>query len=242
MRLVGDSIEQFHDGDLILLGSDLPHMWRSDAKYFTEKKKLHVEAIALHFKKDFWGMQFLYLPECKALKELLEKSKRGIKITGKIKPEITGKMEAILKADDSERIELLINILNTIARSKNYVYLSGTDFTKSYDIINTEKINLIYNYTFDNFRQKISIVKAAEIACLSQHSFCRYFKSRTLKTYMQFLKEIRIGYACKLLIENKLSISQIACNCGYNNLSNFNRQFKLITGKTPLEYSKEFLI
>jgi len=241
MRLVGDSMEQFKDNDLILLGADLPHLWRSDAVYFNNQPGLYVEAVAIHFKMDFWGNDFLNLPEMKQIKELLEKARRGFKITGRTKLLLAPKMEAALKANDTTRIVLLIDMLATIAASKDYKFLASSGFSKSYSLANTEKINVIYDYTFNNFQKDLSIKEIAGVANLSPHSFCRYFKTRTLKTFWQFLLEVRIGYACRLLIENKLTVARICYECGFNNLSNFNRHFKSITKKTPLQYIKQYL-
>ncbi|MGO4294978.1 AraC family transcriptional regulator [Chitinophaga sp. RAB17] len=241
MRLVGDSMERFNDGDLILLGADLPHMWRSDEIYFQELPDLQIEAVAIHFKADFWGSGFLELPEMKGVKDLLKKAKNGIKIHGRTREMVSLKMEAILHASQVQRIEYLLSMLHMIALSEEYTLLSSMGFANTYNISNTDNINQIYTYTFNNFQQKITLKDVATAANVSPNSFCRYFKSRTLKTYWQFLLEIRIGYACRLLIENNLSVSQIGYTCGFNNLSNFNRQFKIITKKTPLQYMKAYV-
>ncbi len=241
MRLVGDSTERFEDGDLVLLGCELPHMWRSDAIYFQDQPGLQIEAIAIHFSDHFWGPGFLDLPEMKAVKELLTKARHGIRIHGATREQISREMEAILKASQVQRITSLLNILDTIAGSKDCTLLSSVGFVNSYNTINTDNINKIYHYTFNNFQQKITLKEVAAAANVSPNSFCRYFKSRTLKTYWQFLMEVRIGYACKLLIENNLPMSQVGYTCGFNNLSNFNRQFKLLTQKTPLQYQKVYV-
>ncbi|HVX52611.1 MAG TPA: AraC family transcriptional regulator [Chitinophagaceae bacterium] len=241
MRLVGDSIEQFKDNDLVLLGSNVPHLWRSDAAYFKNDPLLGVEAVAIHFKKDFWGDKFLSLPEMKHIKTLLEKATRGIKITGKTKQLLIPKMEAALRANDTGRIILLLEMLALIASSKDYKMLANAGFSKSYSLANTDKINVIYDYTFNHLQKQLSIKEIAGVANLSPHSFCRYFKTRTLKTYWQFLREVRIGYACRLLIENKLTVAHICYDCGFNNLSNFNRHFRVVTGVTPLQYVKQYL-
>jgi AraC-like DNA-binding protein len=238
LRLVGDNMENFSDGDLILIGSNLPHVWRSHSDYFKGSPHLHVEAVAIQFREDFWGRDFLQLPEFAMIKELLYHAKRGIKINGKTAQKVIGKMEAILKVRGVQRIEYLISMLFAIAQSKEYSFLSSVGFGKSYNFVNSDKINLVYAWTFSNFQKKISIPEVAAAANISRHSFCRYFKSRTLKTYWQFLLEVRVGYACKLLIENEYSVSQICYASGFNNLSNFNRQFKMVTGKTPLQYLK----
>jgi AraC-like DNA-binding protein len=239
MRLVGDSMEPFSDGDLILLGSNLPHLWRSDPEYFDCNESLHVEAVAIHFMEDFWGSSFLELPELKGIKEVLYKAQRGIKVLGKTQQKISALMDRMPKAKDAERLTLLLNMLNKIYSSEEHQLLSSIGFDKAYDHGDTDNINKIYNYTLEHFQEKICIHELAAIAHVSPNSFCRYFKSRTMKTYWQFLLEVRIGYACKLLSENKISVSQICFSCGFNNLSNFNRQFKEKIGLTPSGYLKE---
>lgn len=239
-RLVGDSIERFTDGDLVLLAPNLPHLWRNDSIYFKKLPGYHAEAIAIHFMDNCWGNEFLELPELKSVKELLSKAKKGLKITGPTKQLLITKMEKILHAPEVLRITLLLEMLYDIASSRDYKLLASPGFTKSYDVSNTDKINLIYDYTFNKFQEKISIRDVSSAASISQHSFCRYFKKRTLKTYWQFLLEVRIGYACKLLIENNMSVAQICYESGFNNLSNFNRYFKSLVKKTPLQYIKEY--
>lgn len=238
MRLVGDSMEPFSDGDLILLGGNLPHMWRCDGAYFKGEPDIHVEAVAIHFMDSFWGTPFLEMPEMKDVRDLLFKAKRGIRIEGEARERITRMMEKSLDASKVERVTLLVDMLNIVSEGQ-YTILSGVGFSRSYDLMQTDQINLIYNYTLDHFQEEITIRDVAAVASISPNSFCRYFKSRTLKTYWEFLLEIRIGYACKLLIDNKMSISQICYSCGFNNLSNFNRQFKHITGMTPSVYHRE---
>jgi AraC-like DNA-binding protein len=239
-RLVGDSMERFSDGDLVLLGANIPHLWRGDDIYFKKIPGLRMKAVAIHFSEECFGRQFLLLPELKSVRDLLVKARKGLKITGATKQVVIERMERVLKAKEVMRITLLLEMLYIIASSKNYRSLASSGFTKSYDVSNTERINQIYTYTFNNFQEKISIKKIASVASISQHSFCRYFKKRTLKTYWQFLLEVRIGYACKLLIENDMSVAQVCYECGFNNLSNFNRYFKALIKKTPLQYIREY--
>lgn len=240
MQFVGDSIGRFNQGDIVLLGSNLPHLWKSDDNYFQGDPGLKVEAVVVHFTEDFWGRQFLELPEMKHVRELLESAKRGIKVTGKTQDMLHDKMESMLHVGGARRIEFLIWMLNLIATSKEYTLLSSVGFAPPASHVHSERIHQIYTYTFDNFHEEISVKKAAAAANISPNYFCRYFKSQTNKTYWDFLLEVRIGYACKLLLENKLSVSEICYSCGFNNLSNFNRQFRSITGKAPLEYQREY--
>lgn len=241
IRLVGDSVEQFEDNDLVLLGAGVPHYWRSDSRYFEQDENLKVEAVAIHFKEDCWGRELLEMPELFTIKKLLIDAKRGISITGKTKQTLIPMMHDMLEARNAKRVILLLDMLQLIAQSKDLKLLSSLGFSKSYDHANTDRINDIYNYTFNNFQKEISIREIAAAVNISHNSFCRYFKTRTMKTYWQFLLEVRIGYACKLLIDDKMSVARICYDCGFNNLSNFNRHFKSMVGMTPLQYSKAFL-
>jgi len=241
IRLVGDSVEQFEDDDLVLIGSNLPHYWRSDAQYFEEGAGLQVEAIAIHFKDDCWGKELLDMPEFFSVKKILQEARRGIEISGTTKQQLIPLMEEMLQAKGARRVILLLDMLQTISHSKDTKVLSSAGFSKTYDHSNTDRINEIYNYTFNNFQKEISIREIAAAVNISHNSFCRYFKTRTTKTYWQFLLEVRIGYACKLLIDDKMSVARICYDCGFNNLSNFNRHFKNMVGMTPLKYSKTYL-
>jgi AraC-like DNA-binding protein len=238
-RLVGDHMERFSDGDLILLGPNLPHMWRNDADYFKPNSSLHIEAVAIHFHENFWGDAFLHLPEMEPVRLLLKQARRGIKISGMAREQLSREMEAMLQASGTQRITILINLLTAIAATTEKNLLSSLGFVQEYNLQRTDKINEIYHYTFSNFTNPISIETVAKAVHISPHSFCRYFKTRTSKTYFQFLAELRIGYACKLILENEMSMAQVCYSSGFNNVANFNRKFKELTGRTPLQYLKE---
>lgn len=240
-RLVGDSLQPFENGDLILLGANIPHLWRSDASYFVPSSPLSIEAIAIHFKPDFWGDTFLGLPEMASIKKLLDAAQRGIKLTGNTRKRIAVNMEEVIRAKGVARINCLLQMLEFAATSNEYELLSSPGFLQTFNASNTDRIDQIFHYTFTYFKEPLSIENVASAVNLSPHSFCRYFKTRTLKTYWQFLLEVRIGHACKRLIENEQNISQIAFESGFTNLSNFNRQFKAITGLTPQQYLKTHL-
>lgn len=239
MQFVGDKISRFDSGDIILLGSNLPHMWKSDDDYFQADPDLQVEAVVIHFNENFLGNSFLELPEIQSIKQLFALAKRGIKITGRARSVLMNKMENILYAKGTDRITSLINMLDLITVSKEYDLLSSSGFIQSEVNFRSVYIERIYDYTFNNFQDEISIGSVSAAARISPNYFCRYFKSQTNKTYWQFLREVRIGYACRLLMDDTMNISEIGYSCGFNNPSNFNRQFKVVTRKTPLEYKKE---
>ncbi|MFT3827188.1 MAG: helix-turn-helix domain-containing protein [Chitinophagaceae bacterium] len=240
-QFIGDSIQRFKPGDVVMVGANLPHYWRFDDLYFEETNDASADIRVAHFCEDFWGSQFLQLPENVNLRTMLDKAKRGLQITGSTRQHVADILDELLHADGTQRIILLMDALTTIANCKQLTTLSSIGF--KYDMMEAEKdrINAIYEYSLKNFKRNIQLEEIASVANISPNSFCRYFKSRTRKTYSQFLIEIRVGHACKLLIENNLSIKQLCYESGFNNFTSFHKYFKLITGKSPLNYQKEFI-
>ena len=239
-QFIGDHISRFSKGDMLLIGSNLPHYWRCDDNYFRDIPELFAEAKVIHFLQGFLGEPFMNLPEIINISDLLKKAQQGLLIKGETKEKLKPFLLTIQATTSAKKIILLLEMLNLIATSTDLSLLSSSTFQNNYNKSETERLNDIYNHTMSNFKQKISLEEIASVACLSVNSFCRYFKSQTKKTYSQFLTEIRIGYACKLLIENRLTISKICLESGFNNFSNFNRYFKMVTGQCPLEYKKAF--
>ena len=239
-QFIGDNIKHFRSGDVILVGTNLPHYWSFDEKYFNSRVEQPNVYVA-HFCDYFWGKEFLSIPENLPLKNILETAKRGIQVTGKTKDYIGYLLEEMLVSDGCRKVLLLLEALITISNSDNYSVLSSIGFQPNIRETENDRINSIYQYSLANYKRKIQMEEVAAIAYMSPNSFCRFFKSKTRKTYSNFLIEIRVGIACKLLIENKLSIKQICYESGFNNFASFHKYFKLITGKTPLNYQREFI-
>jgi AraC-like DNA-binding protein len=240
-QFIGDSIKRFKSGDIVMVGAHLPHYWRFDDLFFEEDTRVQADIRVAHFCENFWGDQFLHLPENVNIKTVLEKAKRGIQITGKTRQQVADLLERLLHTDGSERIIILMEALMTIAECKQLTTLSSIGFKHDLVDAENERVNAIYEYSLKNYKRKIQLEEIAAVANISPNSFCRYFKSRTRKTYSQFLIEIRVGQACKLLIENNLSIKQLCYESGFNNFTSFHKYFKMITGKSPLTYQKEFI-
>ncbi len=150
-------------------------------------------------------------------------------------------LEQLMSADGYERMVLLIKALGLLTGDTEHKLLSSIGFVNNFEEGENERINAIYEYSIANFRNSIPLETIAEVARISPHSFCRYFKSRTRKTYSQFLLEIKVGHACKLLIENRLSIKQLCYESGFNNFTSFHKYFKQMTGKSPLTYQRDFI-
>ena len=191
--------------------------------------------------EDFLGDRFLELPENLGLKTLLNNAKRGVLLKGKTRKTVAELLDQLIDANGSQRIVLLIAALSEIAVCPDLELLSSIGFNPDTVDMDSERINAIYEYTQKNFVRKIDLKEIAEVANLSQNSFCRYFKSKTGKTYSQYVMELRVGRACKLLIENKLCLKQLCYESGFNNFTSFHKYFKLIMGKSPLNFQKQFV-
>jgi len=236
IRFVGDSAEPFAPGDLVMIGPNVPHEWCSDKNSTTTQS----EAIYILFNPEILGTNFWELPETKIILKIIQQSERGIKLKGKTRDEVALLMKTIDTSYGFSRIKILLNILELIAFTNEYQYLASPNIQNPIDDRDTKRLNDVHKYIIDNIHQEISLDKAASIANLSKPAFCRYFKKRANKTFIQFLNEIRIGQACRLLVNENFSVAEICFSCGFVNISYFIKQFKKVTGYTPLGYRKKF--
>ena len=239
VRFIGDNISNFSDGEIVLLGENLPHKWHCREDDITQDG---VEAIVLHFSSNFMGKDMLSLPEARLLPLLFEKAKRGMVIINGSRDKLIPLIEAVLKAEGLERLIALLSILKVLSETKDYHEVTRKSSFYQSNKYETERLNVVCSYTMANYSQPITLEQIAAISNLTTTSFCRYFKLMTNKTYYDFLTEIRISHACRFLIENKMSVDQIADKCGFYNISNFYRQFKKVIGVTPLTYKREYLM
>ena len=236
-RYVGDSITPFGDGDVTFMGANIPHLFRSHPEYFDVKSKKRAKATVLYINDAFVNSDFFSLREMTAISELMQLSKRGLLIVGPSKAEVVRRIHKIATGSGIKLLIDFIELLYIIASKKEYEVLSSMGFTNTFDLNDLSRLNKIFDYLLKNLHNSITLTDVSKIANMSPASFCRYFKERTNKTLITFLNEIRIGQACKLLIENQnLNISQICFDCGFNSLTNFDIQFKKIKKTNPLAY------
>ena len=235
-RYVGDSVEPFAPGDLVMIGPNVSHEWCSDKKPGSAIS----EAIYILFNTEMLGSVFWNLPESKIILKIIQQSERGIKLTGKTRDEVAYSMKRIDTLYGFSRITMLMTILEMIAFNGEYQYLATPVVQNTINDRDTERLNRVYKYVLDNCQQDISLERAASIANLSKPAFCRYFRKRANKTFVRFMNEVSVGQACRLLVNENQSIAEICYTSGYNNISYFIRQFRLITGFTPLGYRKKF--
>lgn len=235
IRIVGDCIDTFTEGDMVFMGPNLPHVWKNDEHFYRKSPDLRAVAWVIHFRADVLGKDFFDLPEMSRIKRILELSARGIIIKGSTKYKIIQIWQKLNSANFTQRIIYLLQILDTLAQSDDLEHLASEEFAHIFNKSSNQKLYQIYEYISRNFQQRIDLEDIAHEAHMSKTAFCRFFKNKTGKTFSEFLNQMRINYARKLLIEGKLSISQIAYECGFNSPSYFNRQFKAHTDMAPKE-------
>lgn len=239
-QLIGNSISRFREGQVILVGKNLPHYWRFDDIYFTSPNTAHTDVRVAHFRESIFGNQFLELPENLPIRNLIEKAKWGIQVDGPCREKVAKILENLMFADGPERIILLLQTLSLLSSCKELKKICSAGLRNTIKKDEEERINAIYNYSLKNFKRKIFLDEIAAVAHISPNSFCRYFKSITGKTYSGFLLELKVSEACRLLMENKYSIKQVCFESGFNNFTAFHKYFKLIKGLSPGAYKKEF--
>lgn len=241
-RIIGDCIEVFGPGDMVFLGPNIPHVWYSDPAYYKKDAGLHSTAIVLYFSKEIFGDTFYQLPESQLLKDLFNTAQRGLKIPGSTHQQIVQLLSSMKESNGLSKIVRLMQILECLTESRETKALASISYKNSYDTRDNHKIDQVFLYLNKNFMRDISMPEVAELCHMTPQSFCRFFKIRTKSTFVDFLNDIRISHARKLIIESEeQTIAEIAYLCGYKNLSNFNKLFKIKTKQTPKEYKKNLM-
>lgn len=229
--LVGDMISEYQKGDILIVGSNLPHVFKSD---ISESKKKSV-MLTIFFTKNSFGKNFFNLPELHSIEPFFEAIKNGIRIRN-AKPSIIKKFEKFKEADKYDRFILFLYLLKAFCQAEK-TPLSNYVFNKPFTDAEGKRMQMVFDFVMNNYQKNVTLEEVSQIATMTKNAFCKYFKTRTNKTFFQFLIEIRIEHAAKLLVKNKeLSVIEISEMSGFNNISNFNRKFKEIKKKTPFEF------
>jgi AraC-like DNA-binding protein len=239
-RFVGDSIKSFHAGELVFTGPHLPHLWRSDEAYFHNKSSLSAEGIVIYFNENFLGDHIMEKEEMASLRKFFARSMRGLEFYGQKKTLVIRMMHELLQLEGIRSVIHLLDILDILANTNQYHFISSL----TYDVFNeneTDRLNIVYDYVLKNYRQKITLDDLAELLHMTPTSFSRYFTMKNNKPFSKFLSEIRIKRACKLLTETEDSVEEICYECGFNTLSNFNKQFREIMHQKPTQYKRQFM-
>ncbi len=232
-RQIGSHVSYYRNGDLILIGSNLPHCG------FTDKLTGNKSETLIQMKADFLGSDFFNIPEMKNIQKLFEVAKGGIAFYGKTKMKVGEKMEILEYQTDFQRLLSILNILNQLATSDEMHVLNAEGFSLETEVKDNDRINIVFNHVKAHFKEDISLEQISDMVSMTVPSFCRYFKKITNKTFTQFVNEYRLVHASKLLAEQPISITQVCYDSGFNNFSHFNKSFKAFTGQNPSDYRNQ---
>ncbi len=239
-RFIGDHISDFQPGNLAFIGPNIPHTYRNDDKYYEESSALRAKSIVIHFTEASLGNDFLQLPEARLLSNLFERSFHGLDIFEETHQRISKKLFDIVSLSGLKRWLCLIEILLELAESKNLTPITKTTHI-GYNEKESKRLCNVFDWVTTNFGKEIKLSEAAQIAQMNENAFSRFFSLRTRKTFSGFVQELRLQKAAKLLVENDMTITEVCYECGYNNVSNFNRQFLSHYQMNPMKYRKTFL-
>jgi len=240
-RIVGDNIDRFKENDLVFLGTYTPHEWLCDAEYFDEKGNFFGEGIVIQFLPDFLGPSFFEIPENIKLKKILENSSRGIEILGGSKRRIIEIMMRLPELEQTARLYCLFRVFEILSSLEEMNILASTAFVSEAEQQESTAMQKAVQYIMQNVQRPIHTEDLLEITNMSYSSFYVVFKNTFRMTFKEYLLNLRVGYACKLLTDGSHNISETAYLCGFENISNFNRQFKKIKGITPSNFHREVI-
>ena len=235
VRIVGDHLSYFQEGELVLVGEWLPHLWRND-------KTLSKEAdfIVLKFHKEIHGVNLFGLPELAGIREMLQRAGQGVLFSASMANRIH---EPLLELSESRSADIVINflrVLNTLASAEKYELLASPNFSQRTHFSGEYRLQRVIHYITENYSRHISLEEIAGIAFMTPPAFCRFFKNRTNKTFSHFLNEFRITKACQLLISGEIPIKQICYEVGFSSPTNFNRAFRNFNNTTPTSYREGY--
>ena len=238
-RIVADSIEEFQPGDLVFIGKNLPHVWIPDKEARTPSNRT-LEMVFLQFTSSVMGSQLLNLPEFKFIAKALSLSERGIQIVGQTLNEVSEIMLQLPYLKSFDRMLHFFKMMDIIGRSDTNIQLASKEYLKIRFTTGNKRIAAIHEYLMNNYREEINLKRLAALVSMAEGSLCRFFKVNMGMTVFEYLNKIKVEFACKLLMDNDLSILEVCFDSGFNNLSHFNKQFKKSTGVPPKDYRKRF--
>jgi len=239
-RFLGNSITKFRAGDILLIGSNLPHFMKSDEEYHSGDADLRVKGTIIQFEKEFMYYAINHYPHFIKIKNLFQESQRGIYFAAARFSKLQDLIEKIPLENGLNQMMLFLEILKEMSETENRQTISTTDFVNE-TIYDTKRIDKVISYLNKNYTRNVSLDEIASFAAMNSSAFCRYFRSKTGKSFKNYILDMRIGYACKLLLMEDISISQLSSQCGFETISHFNKSFKKNTGYVPSQYRKMML-
>lgn len=240
-RIIGNKVQSFAAGDMVFIGSNVPHVWLSDPAFYKEGSRLHSKVIVTYFNPQVFYQLFSSIKELNPINSMINDAVRGIRITGETQKIIEQKLIEISCKNGFEKVEGMLRILHTITISEDREFILP-DHNSDNWTINSDKVIEVIKFIHENFDKRITLKEASDIACMTEQSFCRFFKSRTKKSFSQYVEDLRVAHAKKMLIEMDTPISDIAYSCGYKSSSHFCKVFKDHTGQTPNQFRADALV
>lgn len=230
-RFVGNQISDYAEGDLVMFGPNLPHGFTTD---------FYCQQVVIQMTYDFLGNSFLEKPELRGVKSLFEKVRRGLAFGLETKVAAIPIIERLKKSEGFLQMINLFDLLHLFSDSADAQPICSKEYSLNLDATHLKRVKIVYDYIVQHFKEDIKVKTVAELLNLTEVAFYKFIRKHTKKTFIEILNEFRISYATKLLISTDISISQICFDCGYNNVSYFNRKFKAIMKQTPQEFRNNY--
>ena len=233
-RVVGDHLTSFEPGDLVFIGPNLPHLWHHEGLHHNDGEPAY--SIVVQFLEDFLGRDFFMRPELAPVRQLISRGAAALQVAGRTRKAVAERVQALAQARGLRRVVWLLDILELLAASKELRPISSPGFQPSLNPFDQERVGKVCTYLNEHLSEPVFREDLARLLNLSPDAFGRFFRSRTGKTLPAFVNHLRVGRACRLLVETDLSVIDVAMRCGFENLSNFNRQFLRLAKRNPREY------
>ncbi|SDM09700.1 AraC-type DNA-binding protein [Daejeonella rubra] len=234
-RIIGNKVTQYETGDMVFIGPDVPHLWLSDPVFYKKDSTLRSRVIVMYINPKIFEPMLASVTEFDGLKEMFQQATKGINIFGDTRTIISEKLIALASKTGFEKANGLLEIMHLISISQDRNFIDNKELNAPTGL-NSDRLIDVIKFIKDNIHEPISLKQVAEVACMATPSFCRFFKNRTKMRFSQYLVDMRMTHACKLLIELDKPISEIAYMCGYTSNSHFCKVFKDYTCQSPYQY------
>lgn len=235
-RIVGNNISTFENGDLVLIGPDLTHGWELTPSV---QNKLS-EGLTIMISETLINGSLIQFEELESICKLFDRALKGVAFKGPRVKDVTQQMEQLAAVNGFESFIAMLKLLRALAEIEEQEIISITPELPDSKYKDLDHVKTVYNFVTGNLQNTITLDTVAALLNMAPGSFCRYFKKRTGKSFIQYVKDIRISHACRMLSDTEVPIAQISFESGYNNLANFNFYFKSLMNMTPSKYRKNF--
>lgn len=237
-RIIGDNVEYFESGELIFVGSNVPHVWYNEASYFGNENQLQAHSMVINIEPSLLKECMALFGNTSQLESWMHTAQRGIQFYGACKDNIVALMKRMLTEYGLRQVSSFMELIVCLTEAKEYRLLTSINYENPFKDKEQTRMEAIFKHIFSNFRREIPLTEIAAVASMSTYSFCRFFKSRTQQSFVDFVNDLRISYACRLMQEKEMNMAELASRAGFNHTTHFNRLFKRKKGLTPKEYRK----